>query len=190
MARMAADVRVVPNRGRDIGPLITEFGGQLLADCDIVGHIHTKKTAENNDPEMGRVWREFLLDNLVGGREPMAMRIVRRMEADRDLGLVFPDDPHVWGWTDNKRIAAAVAADLGISDLPDKHFWFPIGTMFWARVQAIAPLLKLPWDWDDYPDEPLAADGTSLHAIERLLPVVAKEAGYRIALTNVPGVTR
>jgi len=170
--------------------LITEFGAQLLADFDIVGHIHTKKTAEKDDAEMGRVWREFLLANLVGGQEPMAARVLGRMEADQELGLVFPDDPHVWGWTENKPVAAELAAGLGISDLPDKHFWFPVGTMFWARVQAIAPLLTLPWGWDDYPDEPLAPDGTSLHAIERLLPVVAEATGYRIALTNVPAVTR
>jgi hypothetical protein len=29
-----------------------------------------------------------------------------------------------------------------------------------------------------------------LHAIERVFPIVAAKTGHRIALTNVPGVTR
>jgi lipopolysaccharide biosynthesis protein len=42
---------------------------------------------------------------------------------------------------------------------------------------------------EDYPPEPLPHDGTILHAIERLLPFVARHAGCRFATTHVPGVT-
>ena len=49
---------------------------------------------------------------------------------------------------------------------------FPVGTMFWARPEALAPLLRLGLNLDDYPDEPLPVDGTILHALERLLPLV------------------
>ena len=37
-------IRLVPNFGRDIGPLITEFGKKLDQEYDIYGHIHTKKS--------------------------------------------------------------------------------------------------------------------------------------------------
>jgi hypothetical protein len=66
---------------------------------------------------------------------------------------------------------------------------FPIGTTFWARTQALRPLLALT-DWSDYPTEPVPIDGTILHALERLLPFAARQAGYRYATTHVPGVTR
>ena len=41
----SVDVRLVPNRGRDIGPLLTEFADTIAAQYDIIGHVHTKKTA-------------------------------------------------------------------------------------------------------------------------------------------------
>ncbi len=65
-----------------------------------------------------------------------------------------------------------------------------VGTMFWARTDAIAPLLDLDLGWNDYPAEPVPYDGTILHAIERLFPVVAQHRGSEIAGTYVPGVTR
>jgi lipopolysaccharide biosynthesis protein len=120
----------------------------------------------------------------------MASRILDRFAADKELGLVFPDDPNAWGWTENKAVAADLAARLGLGPLPDRHFQFPIGTMFWARTAALRPLLALDWGWDAYPEEPLPYDGTLLHAIERLLPSIAVYSGYHIATTHVPGVTR
>jgi lipopolysaccharide biosynthesis protein len=62
--------------------------------------------------------------------------------------------------------------------------------MFWARVQALAPLFERNLDWQDYPVEPLPYDGTILHVLERLLPFVTSKQGFRLVLTNVKGVTR
>jgi lipopolysaccharide biosynthesis protein len=62
--------------------------------------------------------------------------------------------------------------------------------MFWARVDALRPIFAGQFGWEDYPEEPLPYDGTLLHAIERLLPFVAQKTGYRLAMTNVPGITR
>jgi lipopolysaccharide biosynthesis protein len=53
----------------------------------------------------------------------------------------------------------------------------------------LKPLFNLKLGWSDYPEEPLPNDGTILHALERLLPFVAQHAGYRLAVTHVPGVT-
>jgi lipopolysaccharide biosynthesis protein len=62
--------------------------------------------------------------------------------------------------------------------------------MFWARSSAIRQLIALNLDWNDYPQEPLSRDGTMLHSIERLLPFVAKAAGFRSVVTNVPEANR
>ena len=61
--------------------------------------------------------------------------------------------------------------------------------MFWARSEALRPVIDLRLGWDDYPQEPVSADGTILHTLERLLPLAARHAGYRFATTNVRGVT-
>ena len=43
-----ADVRLVPNRGRNIGPFLTEFGRDLQK-YKVIGHIHAKKSVLLND---------------------------------------------------------------------------------------------------------------------------------------------
>lgn len=183
-------VEVVPNRGRDIGPMLTTFGPALLRDYHIVGHLHTKKTNDVADTAMGERWRHFLFENLLGGKSGMADKILGRMSADPSIGLVFPDDPHVVDWGKNRVHAEALCRQLRMTQTLPNHFVFPVGTMFWARVEALRPLLELGLDWDNYPGEPLPYDGTMLHALERLLPFVAADQELRSVLTNVAGVSR
>lgn len=184
------DIQTVPNRGRDIGPLLTEFSETILKNYDVIGHVHTKKSGDVKDAAMGQIWLNFLLENLIGKRYPMASTILERMACNEKIGLVFPDDPWVVGWSGNKKIAEEMAHQFDINELPDKYFNFPVGTMFWARTEAIKPLLTKNFRWEDYPEEPLPYDGTVLHALERLLPFVAKKTGYHVAMTHVPGITR
>jgi lipopolysaccharide biosynthesis protein len=179
-------VREVPNRGRDIGPLLTEFGA-ALREYDVFGHLHTKKTL--HALAIGKDWYEFLLENLLGGEAPMMDAVLDRMAADPRIGIAFPDDPNVNGWDKNLPYVEKYLAKLGIEQ-PPREFAFPIGTMFWARPAAVEPLLNLGLGWDDYPQEPLPIDGTMLHGLERLFGVVAARSGYRVVLTHVPGRTR
>jgi hypothetical protein len=184
------DIQLVPNRGRDIGPFITAFGQRILANYDYVGHIHTKKTVDVKDDTFIQLWYRFLLENLLGGESgSMADSILARMEDDTSIGLVFPDDPYAVGWDANRAFAESLAARMGLEKLPE-HFVFPVGMMFWAKTSALAPWMNLKLDWDDYPEEPLPYDGTSLHAIERLFSLSLSVGNLRSATTNVIGLTR
>jgi len=185
-------IRVVPNRGRDIGAFLTGFGEDIGERYEIVGHLHGKKSVfarDSSDPYLGDRWREFLWQNLLGDENPMMDIIVGRIAADEKLGLVFPDNPQLPWWDNNREIAAQLAARMAIVEPLPEFFDFPVGTMFWARTRALKPLFDLKLGWDDYPAEPVAIDGTILHALERLLPIVARHAGYRFAGTNIPGLT-
>jgi glycosyltransferase involved in cell wall biosynthesis len=185
-----AAIELVPNRGRDIGPFLTKFGRRILSEYEYVGHVHTKKTATVRDAALGKVWFEFLLANLLGGGSgTMADAILAAMKVNQSLGMVFPDDPHAQGWNANRELAEPLAARMGLGALP-QYFNFPVGTMFWARTCALAPLIDLNFQWDDFPPEPLPFDGTILHAIERLLPLTLKVGTLHAATTNVPGLTR
>ncbi len=185
---LVVDVATVPNTGRDIGPFFTQFGKNIQRNYEIIGHIHTKNTLSLDDVYL-KLWRNFLLENLIGGKAKMADIIFANMVHDSSIGLVFPDEPNIVGWGNNKQIATSMATRLGITDLP-RHFNFPVGTMFWARVDAISPLFDLNLDYGDYPEEPVPYDGTILHAIERLLPFVSNKMGYHNVLTNVEGISR
>ena len=183
------EIQVVPNRGRDIGPFLTAFGATFVENYNVVGHLHTKRTANIQDGQMGEDWRLFLLENLLGGKSNMADIILERMMFDPSIGIIFPDDPYLVGWDKNRRYAEELGRQLGLDSLPN-NFLFPVGTMFWARVGALTPIFDIGLEWQDYPIEPLPDDGSILHALERLLPFVVSKQGFRLLLTNVAGITR
>ncbi|MDP1723447.1 MAG: rhamnan synthesis F family protein [Alphaproteobacteria bacterium] len=189
-------VKSVPNKGRNFGPLFSAFSNDLSA-YDIVGHFHTKKStallessSDTHTQMMIENWRIFLLENLMGGLNCSAKHIMNAFDKDKNLGLVFPFDANRVGWTENKPFAEELAKSMKISDLPDEINSFPIGSMFWARPKALKPLFDLDLTWDDYPEEPLPYDGSMLHAIERILPIVANHQGYEYALVHTPGIIR
>lgn len=182
------DIRVVPNRGRDIGPFLTEFG-ESLKQYDLIGHLHTKKTADIPNEAVGKSWYRFLLENLLGGSVPMADIILGQMAQDRNIGMVFPDDPHVVGWDKNKHYVTQYSSALAFKEFPES-LNSPVGTMFWARPASIMAMLNLGLQWADYPPEPLPYDGSLLHGLERLFGLAVGQAGYSIVNTNVAGVTR
>lgn len=168
---------VVPNRGRDIGPFITE-AGQLVRDgqYDIVGHFHGKRSLAV-DAALGDRWRSYLLGTLLGGEAGLPA-VLDLFAADPKLGLVFAEDRHCVGWSKNRPFADALALrttpPLALPDWPV----FPIGTMFWARPAAMQPLWALNLGLDDFPTEPAPYDGTVLHALERLLPTICEASGH------------
>ena len=53
-----------------------------------------------------------------------------------------------------------------------------IGNCFWAKYDALKPLFELNWNYDDFPQEPMPADGTVSHALERIHGYVAASEGY------------
>ena len=184
------EIRMVPNRGRDIGPFLTEFAAELQS-YQAIGHVHTKRSLHLGDRGFVEQWRNLLMENMIGGKKPMMDVILKEMESDPKLGLVFPDDPNIVGWTKNRDPAQALMRRMGLQmELPKRSLSFPVGTMFWARTEALQPLFDLKLDWSDYPEEPTPEDGTILHAIERLLPFVATGRGYNSAVTYVRGFSR
>ena len=185
----AVVIRVVPNRGRDIGAFMTAFHQDIVGHYDVIGHVHGKRSLLLGDPIVGTSWREFLWQHLVGDLFPMVDIVIDYFAQNEQCGIVFPEDPHLSGWDANLDNAHNLAQRMGITEPLPPFFDFPIGTMFWARPQALAPLFGLNLAWDDYPEEPAPYDGTILHTIERMLPFAARRAGYSYALTSVPGVT-
>jgi lipopolysaccharide biosynthesis protein len=187
----AKRVAIVPNRGRNLGPLLTEFGQEIMNDYDLMGHLHTKKSLDLADREFVKRWTDFLCENLLGGEFAMMDVILSQLNDHPRLGLVFPDDPNIRGWSKNRRFAEELAVRMGLdgTNFPE-NINFPTGTMFWARTEALRPLFDLNLHWEEYPQEPLSYDGSILHAIERMLPLIAESMEYGTAVTNIPTITR
>ncbi|UZN01918.1 rhamnan synthesis F family protein [Cellulomonas sp. S1-8] len=182
-------VDVVENRGRDLAPLFTGLGHDVLDGYDLVLHVHGKRSPHVAGDVADR-WRTFLWENLVGGSARMMDTVCAAFAADERLGLVAPEDPHLNDWDLNRDEGERLAKRLGLTTPLTTHLDFPMGGMFWARTDALRPLLDAQLQWEEYPAEPLPIDGTMLHALERIIPFAVEQSGYRFAKTSVPGVSR
>lgn len=165
----------VPNRGRDVGPLLVDLAGRF-DDYDIVGHLHAKRSLVIG-AAAGDAWREFLLDTLLGDDNGVLAEILTLFAHDAKLGLIFPEDPHNVGWSQNRSYGEALAARMSPRPTITERPVFPIGTMFWARRAVLEPFWNLHLTRQDLPTEPLPYDGSILHAVERLIPDTCKALG-------------
>lgn len=182
------EVVCVPNRGRDIAPLLVTFR-EALEELDVVGHLHSKKSLHSGGVQSR--WRGYLVESLLGSRERIAWQL-GMFAADSTLGMVYPDSHEtvpLWGHTGLGNLADAriLAGRIGFSIDPHAYIDFPAGSMFWARIDAIRPLLSLALPLDAFPEEQGQLDGTLHHALERSFVAVARAGGYRIGILPQDG---
>lgn len=126
-------------------------------------------------------WREYLLNGLFGSTSNIN-RIFSLFEKNTQLRIIYPqvfsEVPYMaFTWLANRAKGAELCARIGIT-MPDGYFDFPAGSMFWARMDAMRPLFDLNLKWEDFPEETGQTDGTTAHAIERLLGVLPTALGY------------
>jgi glycosyltransferase involved in cell wall biosynthesis len=181
-------IKITPNIGRNFGPLLIDFE-KFFSKYEIIGHIHTKKSL-HVESQTVEEWNNFLLDCLLGkSSQSMMDAILSKMNQDKSIGIVFPDEPHAQGWDKNLPISKLLAKKLSIKTLPE-YFIFPVGSMFFIRSKVLSSLRKLKLKYKDFPREPIENDGTILHAIERILPFATEQAGFKVATSIAKGSTR
>ncbi len=172
------DIRLVPNRGRDIAPKLVAFT-DLYSRYDLVLFLHSKKSLTSS---VGDRWRDVLLHSLAGSPD-IVRSILDIFHHHPEIGMVIC--PHFeaireWiGWNYNFPRGCRLARRMGILLTPEHVLDFPSGSMFWARPAALQPLLDLRLKVDDFPFENNQVNGTLAHAIERLLLFVCEHAGFR-----------
>lgn len=175
-SRGVVDIRIFPNRGRDIAPKLLAFSSQYN-DYDLLLFLHSKRTVSS---EYGDVWREQLYGGLCGC-EATTASILAMFERDPSLGLVYPQvyEPirRFMRWSGMESPAKRLAKGLGLSLNPAGKLEFPVGSMFWARPEAMKPLLDLGLRLEDFPKEAGQTHGTIAHAIERLFTLACESAG-------------
>lgn len=184
-------VKVLPNRGRDIAPLLVGFRDEI-AELDIVGHIHTKKSSYTGSALFGERWRRYLLDAMLGDGDRVRAAFAQ-FAADPDVGIIYPEtfpDLPYWAhtWLSNRGHARNLLSAMGYGDIDyGQYIDFPAGSMFWARTQALKPLFDLRLSMADFPAESGQTDNTLHHAIERCLVFSAQAAGLTRRIQSVSG---
>ena len=179
-------IRIAPNRGRDIGPMLVTFR-DALESCDYAVHIHTKKSKHyNRDFDE---WRNHLFDMNLGSPD-LVTAILDTLDRP-DVGAVAPEHfapikPLIqWGgnfhnvehlmWLSGEQITPRHVLDL------------PSGSMFWFKTEALKKLLDLNLDYYHFDPEGGQVDGTLAHAIERSFFNFVEIAGYEWVVHHPDG---
>ena len=170
-------VEIYDNKGRDVYPLIDQMS-KYVTKYKFICHMHTKKSKIDI---FGDNWREYLFGSLFGSKENIE-NILKNLEMNKGLGIVFPKPfqnlENAIHWGLNKELAENVLQKLDIDiKLPVNNIVFPVGNMFWARVDAVLPIFTNTLA-NNFPNEKGQADGTIAHAIERLWVYTAEYNGY------------
>ncbi len=171
------DIRALPNRGRDIAPLYCKFAPEILKH-DYFLHIHTKKSLYSG-VEKGQ-WRKYCLEVLLGSSKQI--NYIFDLFENKNAGLVYPDIQEeipmiAYSWLANEAQGRALLKEYGITDVPEV-FNYPAGSFFWARTDALRPLLEHGYTYEDFPREQGQTDGTLAHTLERVIPFISRKQGY------------
>ncbi len=197
-------VRVVgSNQGRDIPAFLIDCADVLTnPHFDLVVKLHSKKSAQTPDG-IGTYFKDHLFENLVG-TPSQAAKVKDLFEREPSLGLVFPPTIHMGhptmgnGWMTNKFPAFSVARRLGFelddattprlpslteSPLPKvpadaRTPLAPYGSMFWARREALTPLVDANFNYEEFPTNEAYMDGSLAHVLERLTAYTAYSQGF------------
>jgi GT2 family glycosyltransferase/F0F1-type ATP synthase membrane subunit b/b' len=173
----SVEVRVMPNRGRDIAPKLVGFR-DVYDRYETVLHLHSK---QSNHATVLHRWRHHILENLLGTPETIRS-IFAIFNHHPQLGMVaaahFEPVRHWVNWGNNLEAATALCNRMGISINPAGVLDFPSGSMFWARSAALRPLLDLRLGFDDFPVEKGQTDATLAHTVERLYFLACEKAGF------------
>ena len=173
------EIRHVPNRGRNFGPLLVEYG-DVLQQYDLFCHLHSKKSLYSGREQTQ--WADYLTEFLLSDKS-VVKRALNAFAQDETLGVYYPTT--FWmmpSWvnhqTMNKGFMREWQQALDIDHVSD-FLSYPAGGMFWARPQALKGIVGKDWKYEDFPEEPLPNDGSKLHALERILGAQAESLGYR-----------
>lgn len=173
------EVVAVPNRGRNFGPMLVEFGQKLL-DYDLFCHLHSKKSLYSGRPQTQ--WADYLGEFLLNDANVIA-KAITHMAKDEQCGLYYPTSfmmmpDWVNHWLKNKPFKSKYFEEWGITD-HSEFIAYPVGGMFWAKPSALKQLLDKDYQYEDFPAEPLPNDGSELHALERCIGLLAERNGFK-----------
>ena len=142
-----ADIGVVENRGRDVGPFVALLERGRLDRYKYICKIHGKKSIDGSRKTyMGAMWRRRLLFDLLGA-PGAAIAAIDMFERDPTVGMIgpsafrLPKDGYSedLSWSANRSMTLKIAERMGV---PADEFQLDFfgGTMFWVRPEALRPL--------------------------------------------------
>jgi lipopolysaccharide biosynthesis protein len=182
IAKRYPDAVVVsyPNHGRDVVPFLRIFRHIEPFGYKAICKIHSKKSKHRAD---GDQWRDDVFNKLLGDRNAISSCLAM---IDSGAGVVAPAGHLLAGsnyWGSNAKRVTELALRMGCPEGWVDDFEFPAGTMFWFKPEALNPLMRLDLSPEDFETEAGQVDGTTAHAVERLIGLSAMRSGFEIKQT-------
>lgn len=176
------NIVVVPNRGRDVLPFVMLMNRiRHLDNYDYILKLHTKKSKHRGD---GDVWFDDVLNQLL---PKQGIQSIVKALSDQSTGSIGPANHivslsrHMGGNRD--AVVQLVESMTGkkYATIVDNEAKYPFfgSTMFWCRLDFLDPLLDLYLLPSDFQAECSQIDGTTAHAIERILGKMLHKMGNR-----------
>ena len=172
------------NKGRDLSTYLIDCAG-LFDSYDYLCFVHDKKSPHLANQQATQDFFRMCVESALCSKA-YVRNVLNAFESHPELGVaVMP--PLNFGpfYTSdylmnpgNRDYLTEIIRDLDLKVPFDESPVAPYGDMFWCRTAAMRKLFTRKWTYDDLPDEPLPADCTILHALERIHPFVAQSAGY------------
>ena len=174
------------NQGRDVSALLICFASKAKK-YEYVCFLHDKKESEECLAKDVAFWNRNLRENTIGSSEYIN-NIIGVFEGNPNIGVIIPPAPigdyystwlgeYPWESVFEQIIRLKHRLQLSITidkDNPNVS----IGGVLWFRYDALIKIMEYPWKYSDFPKEPMPTTGTISHAIERIYPYIAKDAGY------------
>ncbi|MBU0462576.1 MAG: glycoside hydrolase family 99-like domain-containing protein, partial [Proteobacteria bacterium] len=175
-------VLIVKNHGRDVLPFLKIIKLVIKEKYQYFLKLHTKKSSHRKD---GDIWRNDLYNKLVNSEKLKS--IIKSCDTDKNIGMIGPSSHIVHMTTylgSNENRVKWYSERMGLSFSEVLEIPFVAGTMFFARMESIIPLLSLAINEDEFEKENGQVDGTLAHAIERLFSISAVSTGLRVIDTD------
>lgn len=183
LGAIETEIRVTPNKGRDVAPKYIGFR-DVYEKYECFLHLHSKQSLHTDG--YGNVWRQYLFDNLIGSRQIVESCL--QILSNDNTGIVYPEHAEkikeLINWGYDFPLAKSLLKRVNITLDANTILEFPSGSMFWGRSDAIKAILDLNLKFDDFPEEKGQIDGTLAHAIERSLLLFVESAGFKWVRTT------
>ncbi len=172
----------VENLGRDILPFLKILPLTLNDGHQLILKIHTKKSDHR---KTGRLWREDLYNKLL--KESAMKQALAIFNADHTVGLIGAPGhivPMNLYYGANACKVESIGRAMGVPSSEFSNLNFPAGSMFYARKQALIPILNLELADNDFEKENGQNDGTMAHAVERAFAISTLAANLKMVDTS------
>ncbi|MCE2788845.1 MAG: rhamnan synthesis F family protein, partial [Saprospiraceae bacterium] len=158
-------VYVYENKGRDVLPFLKILPDIQRQGFEYILKIHTKKSSHHIN---NAGWKKDIFEKLLAPGS--IVKYTSLLHTIPEIGMIGPEGhilPMAMYYSNNAEKVSVLCRKMGLSseDFPKLHFI--AGTMFYAKMEALQPILDIKLQEEEFDIEDAQVDGTMAHAIER-----------------------